>query len=199
MLTGPNTLLLDEPTNHMDIPAKEVLADAFKEFDGTILCISHDRFFIQQLATHIWEVYEGHLIQYAGDYDYYLYKRDELRAKTLADAASRNAREAKKLASVTMSTSGSAGVEPVGKAGNLSPLQARKEIEKRLSKQEKQIVTLEKSVNLLEGQLADPVIQQDFNRLHSLSQDLEAKKSELDQANGEWERLTEELLAYPVN
>jgi ATP-binding cassette subfamily F protein 3 len=197
MLTGPNTLLLDEPTNHMDIPAKEVLAEAFKEFDGTILCISHDRFFIQELATHIWEIYEGHLIQYAGDYDYYLFKRDELRAKTLADAASRTARESKKVASVTMSLGADANGN--GKVGNLSPLQARKEVEKRITKQEKQIVSLETQIATLETQLADPPIQQDFNRLHALSQDLQAKKSELDQANGEWERLTEELLTYPVN
>lgn len=194
MLTGPNTLLLDEPTNHMDIPAKEVLADAFKEFDGTILCISHDRFFIQELATHIWEIYEGHLIQYAGDYDYYLFKRDELRAKTLEAAASKTARESKKnVAAASVPNGGN------GKSGNLSPLQARKEVEKRITRQEKQILALEESIAKLEAQLANPAIQQDFNELQALSEALQGQKSELDQANGEWESLTEELLAYPIN
>ncbi len=189
MLSGPNTLLLDEPTNHMDIPAKEVMAEAFKEFEGSILCISHDRFFIQELATHIWEIYEGHLIQYAGDYDYYLFKRDEQRAKTLAIAASRNGKSKKVVTTESASDSKNA----------LSPLQARKEVEKRLTREEKRIVSLEADIAGLESQLADPKIQQNYTQLQSLSDALLDKKTELENANSAWEKLTEELLAYPVN
>ncbi len=191
MLTGPNTLLLDEPTNHMDIPAKEVLAEAFKEFEGTILCISHDRFFIQELATHIWEIYEGHLIQYAGDYDYYLFKRDELRAKTLEAAASKAARDSRKITSVAV------GPSPASKGSQPSPLQARKEIEKKLTRQEKEILRLEAAIAELGPQLSDPAIQQDFQKLQALSESLESQKTLLESANAEWETLTAALLAHP--
>lgn len=81
MMSGSNTLLLDEPTNHMDIPSKNVMTEAFGEYEGTMLCISHDRHFIQELATEIWEIYEGHLLVYCGDYEYYRGKRDEMRSK----------------------------------------------------------------------------------------------------------------------
>ena len=81
MMAGANTLFLDEPTNHMDIPSKDVMTEALGEYEGTILCISHDRHFIQTLATEIWEIHNGHLLTYPGDYDYYRFKRDEIRAK----------------------------------------------------------------------------------------------------------------------
>lgn len=80
MMSGANTLFLDEPTNHMDIPSKDAMTEALGDYEGTILCISHDRHFIQTLATEIWEIYNGHLLAYCGDYDYYRYKREEMRA-----------------------------------------------------------------------------------------------------------------------
>jgi ATP-binding cassette subfamily F protein 3 len=80
MMSGANTLMLDEPTNHMDIPSKDAMTDALGDYEGTILCISHDRYFIQTLATDIWEIHNGHLLKYGGNYDYYRYKRDEMRA-----------------------------------------------------------------------------------------------------------------------
>jgi ATP-binding cassette subfamily F protein 3 len=79
MMSGANTLFLDEPTNHMDIPSKDAMTEALGDYEGTILCISHDRHFIQTLATDIWEIHNGRLLTYCGDYDYYLYKREEMR------------------------------------------------------------------------------------------------------------------------
>ncbi|MBY0405951.1 MAG: ABC-F family ATP-binding cassette domain-containing protein [Cyanobacteria bacterium] len=105
MAEGPNTLLLDEPTNHMDISAKEVLEDAFLEYPGTIFCISHDRYFIQTLATNIWEIYAGQILQYPGDYDYYLSKREELRAQALLRESSLIAKALEKQASRASSSS----------------------------------------------------------------------------------------------
>ncbi len=78
MVSGPNTLLLDEPTNHLDTPAVEAVEDALKGYQGTVICISHDRYFIQNHATQIWEFDNGHLIVFKGSYDEYLKKRNSL-------------------------------------------------------------------------------------------------------------------------
>lgn len=192
MLSGPNTLLLDEPTNHMDIPAKEVLTDAFKDFEGTILCISHDRYFIQELATHIWEVYEGHLIQYAGDYDYYLYKRKELRAKALEAAA------AQKQRSKSQAASSATEAKPSATSNGKTPLQARKEIEKQITRLEKQIIRIEEEIGQLEAKMAEPSIQQDYQKLHELGQSVEQKRADLAKTNADWETFSDQLAAYPT-
>jgi ATP-binding cassette, subfamily F, member 3 len=78
MLLRPfNLLILDEPTNHLDIPAKEMLEDALKNFDGTALVVSHDRYFISQVANKIVEIRDGEFRVYLGDYHYYLDKLQE--------------------------------------------------------------------------------------------------------------------------
>lgn len=81
MLTGTaNFLVLDEPTNHLDIPAKETLEEALRNFDGAVVVVSHDRYFISQVATKIVEIRDGELVLYPGGYEYYLEKRAEERA-----------------------------------------------------------------------------------------------------------------------
>ncbi|MDA0674299.1 MAG: ABC-F family ATP-binding cassette domain-containing protein, partial [Cyanobacteria bacterium] len=95
MLVRPaNLLILDEPTNHLDIPAKETLEAALRQYDGTVLLVSHDRFFISQVANKIVEVRDGELRLYRGDYHYYLDKLEEERAavKRAAQAAEQAAK-----------------------------------------------------------------------------------------------------------
>ncbi|TRU29198.1 MAG: ABC-F family ATP-binding cassette domain-containing protein [Microcystis aeruginosa Ma_SC_T_19800800_S464] len=103
MLLAPaNLLILDEPTNHLDIPAKEMLESALKVYEGTVLIVSHDRYFISQVANKIVEIRDGELIVYAGDYHYYLEKLDEekqkaeqkrLEAEKAAKAAAKRAKQ----------------------------------------------------------------------------------------------------------
>jgi len=81
LLRPANLLILDEPTNHLDIPAKEMLEDALKAYDGTAIVVSHDRYFISQVATKIVEIREGELRVYRGDYHYYLDKVAEEKEK----------------------------------------------------------------------------------------------------------------------
>jgi ATP-binding cassette subfamily F protein 3 len=101
LLRPANLLILDEPTNHLDIPAKEMLEDALKNYDGTALIVSHDRYFISQVANKIVEVRDGEFRVYLGDYHYYLDKiaeEEELarqKAKAAAEAAKKAAKAAK--------------------------------------------------------------------------------------------------------
>ncbi|YAI82673.1 MAG: ABC-F family ATP-binding cassette domain-containing protein [cyanobacterium endosymbiont of Rhopalodia sterrenbergii] len=81
LLKPANLLILDEPTNHLDIPAKEMLEEALSKYDGTVLCVSHDRYFISQVANKIVEIKEGELIVYPGNYHFYLDQKEEERRK----------------------------------------------------------------------------------------------------------------------
>ncbi len=104
LLRPANLMILDEPTNHLDIPAKEMLEEALKNYDGTVLIVSHDRYFISQVATKIVEVRNGELVVYLGDYHYYLEKiaaekqQAELLAQEAAKAAKKAAQKAKSTA-----------------------------------------------------------------------------------------------------
>jgi len=98
LLTPVNFLILDEPTNHLDIPAKEMLEAALREYEGTVAVISHDRYFISQVANKIVEIRDGDLCVYAGDYAYYQEKKEEeeREAKHKAELATKAAKEAVK-------------------------------------------------------------------------------------------------------
>jgi len=100
LLTPANLLILDEPTNHLDIPAKEMLEEALKNYDGSVIVVSHDRFFISQVANKIVEVKDGELTPYLGDYHYYLDKVEETEAKAKAklEAEAKAAKQAAKRA-----------------------------------------------------------------------------------------------------
>jgi ATP-binding cassette subfamily F protein 3 len=102
LLTPVNLLILDEPTNHLDIPAKEMLEEAISKYDGTVLLVSHDRYFISKVANKIVEVRDGDLVVYPGDYHYYLDRLEEekqkaeeekMRAEKEAKAADKRAKE----------------------------------------------------------------------------------------------------------
>jgi ATP-binding cassette subfamily F protein 3 len=183
MMSGANALLLDEPTNHMDIPAKEVITEALLHYEGSLLCISHDRYFIQDIATDIWEIYNGRLITYCGGYDYYLTKRDELRSRLSPPAPVQEASTNLPPAAMPTSTSS-------------SPLKARKEVEKQFNKVEKQIMSVENEIANLELQLQDPALQQDYQALQHYSAELETKQTLLLDLNTQWSQLAETMSSY---
>lgn len=98
LLRPANLLLLDEPTNHLDIPAKEMMEEALQHYDGSIIVVSHDRYFISQVANKIVEIRNGEFLVYHGDYHYYLNKLEEEKEKERQRiaAAKKAARKKKK-------------------------------------------------------------------------------------------------------
>jgi ATP-binding cassette subfamily F protein 3 len=93
-LEGANVLLMDEPTNHLDLDSQEVLQDALADFEGTLLLVTHDRYLVDALATHVWSIEENRLVGYEGNYSEFIAQREE--ARTRADAAARAAAQVTK-------------------------------------------------------------------------------------------------------
>ena len=103
MLSEANFLILDEPTNHLDIASKEILEEALNSYTGTVLYVSHDRYFINQTATRIMDLTNQAIVNYIGDYDYYLEKKDEM-TQIYAPAQETAAQEIKEAVSETKLT-----------------------------------------------------------------------------------------------
>jgi ATP-binding cassette, subfamily F, member 3 len=184
LVTGPNTLLLDEPTNHLDIPAQEAVEAAIQDYQGTVLCISHDRYFIQSLATQIWEFDEGRLITFNGTYDEYMAKRDLLRE------ISRGSGKGK------VSSKQAVAVAPNPEKERQQAQQLRKaikQLEKQIKQQEKLITGLSNERDALETQMALPSVARDFLALDRISLELEAVQAKLSTEERTWEELSQQL------
>ncbi|WEV36501.1 ribosomal protection-like ABC-F family protein [Lactobacillus sp. ESL0677] len=182
-----NFLLMDEPTNHLDIEAKEVLEQALQKFDGTLLFVSHDRYFINQLANKIVAVQDGHAQIYEGDYSYYL---DEKAKQTAASAS----------AVTTASQDQVAAPETAAANSTKLSYQEQKQRDSQKRKLQRQVEDIEAKIEELEQkqqeiqtQMANPDIASDFGKLGPLQEDLTATQSELDKANEDWEQALTEL------
>ncbi len=166
-----NFLILDEPTNHLDIDSKEVLENALIDFDGTLLFVSHDRYFINRLATKVLEISETGSTLYLGDYDYYLEKKAELEEL-----------ERQKQAKVDLTSSKAA--EPV-----TNGYQQQKESQKEIRKIMRRIQQIEDQLTLMEAKEAE--LSQAMASTNDASQLMDLQK-ELDQLSQEQEELMEE-------
>ena len=171
-----NFLILDEPTNHLDIDSKEVLENALIDFDGTLLFVSHDRYFINRVATHVLELSENGSIVYLGDYDYYVEKKAEL--ATSQEEEAETYRQEKE-------------VSPV------NDYQAQKESQKELRKLMRQIESLEAEIEELENQ-AQVISEQmhttnDADELMQLQAELDKISQRQEEAMLEWEELSEKV------
>ena len=185
MLSESNLLILDEPTNHLDIVSKEILEDALNNYTGTVLYVSHDRYFINRTATRILELTGQTFVNYIGNYDYYLEKREEL---TAIHAAAPEA-----AASPAAASSGSS---PAGdtKADWQAQKEAQKELRKRqneLKKVEDSIAALEARNNELDELCASPEICTNMSELLKLTKEKEANETTLASLYERWEELAE--------
>ncbi|MFS9000134.1 ABC-F family ATP-binding cassette domain-containing protein [Streptococcus infantis] len=171
-----NFLILDEPTNHLDIDSKEVLENALIDFDGTLLFVSHDRYFINRVATHVLELSENGSTLYLGDYDYYVDKKTEIEVSQIEeDSTSNQAKEA----------------SPV------NDYQAQKESQKEVRKLMRQIESLEAEIEELESQsqaISEQMLEtNDAVELMELQAELDKISHRQEEAMLEWEELSEQV------
>ncbi|MBQ6564771.1 MAG: ABC-F family ATP-binding cassette domain-containing protein [Clostridia bacterium] len=172
MLHQDNLLLLDEPTNHLDMDSREVLEQALEEFPGTILAISHDRYFINRFANRVAVLEEGGMREYLGNYDDYFEKVNRAQepdgsgpqvTRTQMDREKKRSREEQR---------------------RLNELKAMQE------KAEQDVIRAEQEAAEMEQQLQDPAIWQDPEKAQTLSKAYQAKKAEIERLYEAWETLT---------
>ena len=171
-----NFLILDEPTNHLDIDSKEVLENALIDFDGTLLFVSHDRYFINRVATHVLELSENGSTLYLGDYDYYVEKKAEVEMSQTEETSTSN--QAK---------------EP----SPVNDYQAQKESQKEVRKLMRQIESLEAEIEELESQsqaISEQMLEtNDADKLMELQAELDKISHRQEEAMLEWEELSEQV------
>ena len=182
-LEKDNFLLMDEPTNHLDIEAKEVLEQALDNYDGTLLFVSHDRYFINELANKIISVRDGHAKIYNGNYSYYL---DE-KAKQAAAVQEAKAEQTES----TTSANQNKGKLPY--QGQKARDSQKRKIERADSDAGARIEKLENEEQEIQTEMANPDIAASFEKLGPLQEKLSAVQEQLDQANTDWENALEAL------
>ena len=182
MLSSSNFLILDEPTNHLDIQSKEILEQALNHYEGTVLYVSHDRFFINQTAHRILDLEDGQLVSYLGNYDYYIEKHGDIYC------------DLKKKEDVSSSLERTDVTENKLNWQEQKENQAQKrKLENALKKTEESIETIETKIRELEEEMAKPDIATNIGKLSELSRKCETQKEELNNLYEEWEKLSEEL------
>ena len=180
VLDGANLLILDEPTNHLDIAAREAVEAALEAFDGTVLVVSHDRYFINEVASRIWEIDNQQVNDYKGNYSFYVEEKAKRAAlESTADTGSKSDNK------VAAKESRPVKTKPEEKQRRYS----EQELEKLLAKVELNIREQEAMLKLLEKQLADPANHEDLENSARLAEEYEKMKKEIDKLMLKWEEL----------
>lgn len=184
VLDGANCLVLDEPTNHLDIMAREAVEAALTAFDGTVLVVSHDRYFINEVADRIWEIEDGQLKDYKGNYDFYLAEKQK------ATAAAAEAMAASVQENVKQKTDNKVQLQPV-KAADKKQRYSPEEAARLLPKVELSIREQEAMMKLLEVQMADPANHEDPAHSAAMAAEHDAYEQKIAELMEKWELLME--------
>ncbi len=177
-LLGANFLVLDEPTNHLDLPSRQVLEAMLDEYDGTLLFVSHDRYFVDALATRIWLVQDGGLIDHPGNYTDYRARKAQAAAR--AAAMAQRAEQREKAARKSQAGANGASLQTRGQAAA-----------RTMSKIEAEIAQAEQRLAALEAEISAASLEADVERLATLGSDYEREKARLDALYEEWAALGE--------
>lgn len=186
MLLNANLLILDEPTNHLDLDSKEILENALVDYPGTILFVSHDRYFINRIATKVFELTKDGITEYLGDYDYYVEKKEEML-------------ELKKLTEDENQKNVNKSPKEVEKLDNKSRYELEKELKKRARQRQRRIEeiqnrieTLEEMINEKEQLFINPEIYTDHTKVANLNEEISQAKKEMEDLLEEWAELEDE-------
>ncbi len=171
MLSHVNFLILDEPTNHLDIQSKEALEDALADYDGTLLIVSHDRYFINRLATKLWYMDEGKITEYKGNFDEYLMSKADKQLAIKTEKADRSGEYQRKKAAES----------------------EFKKKKNRFAAVEKEIMRIEEEISSLEASLESPDIGGDYKKIMEISEGISENKEKLNSLYEEYELLAEDI------
>ena len=185
VLSNANFLILDEPTNHLDIMSKEILEDALNGYEGTILYVSHDRYFINRTAHRILDLTEGQFVSYVGNYDYYLEKHD-----TVMAAIEANAPQNADADSAVAAKAAESEVKLDWKAQKEEQARLRKK-ENDLKKCEEKIAELEARISEIDTEMSDPTIGTQVAKLQELTKEQTSCQEQLEKLYEQWEELAE--------
>lgn len=175
MLSNANFLILDEPTNHLDITSKEILENALNSYTGTVLFVSHDRYFINSTATRIIELANKTVVNYIGNYDYYLEKKDIQGAKPITNNTSK---------------SSSSAISKLNWQEEKVKQAQQKKIKNEIKRTEERMALIEAEIEKLDNMYADPAISSDTAKLMEIHTRKEALSKELDELYDKWGELT---------
>lgn len=175
MLSNANFLILDEPTNHLDITSKEILENALNSYTGTVLFVSHDRYFINSTATRIIELANKTVVNYIGNYDYYLEKKDILGAKPITNNTSK---------------SSSSAISKLNWQEEKVKQAQQKKFKNEIKRTEERMALIEAEIEELDNMYADPAISSDTAKLMEIHTRKEALSKELDELYDKWGELT---------
>lgn len=181
MLSEANFLILDEPTNHLDITSKEILESALNQYTGTVFFVSHDRYFINKTATRILDLTGKTVINYIGNYDYYLEKRDLQTALYVKDTNITSAPEEK-----------SSAIKLDWEQQKKEQARIRKQ-ENAVKKAEDEITQIEEEIANIDEKISDPEIAANSAKLNELSTLRAEKQEKLEALYEKWEELSSEL------
>ncbi|GIP39983.1 putative ABC transporter ATP-binding protein YdiF [Paenibacillus sp. J31TS4] len=196
MLQNANVLILDEPTNHLDLYSKEVLEASLIDYEGTLLFISHDRYFLNKMAERILELAPDGITEYLGNYDDYLEKKQELaelqaeRAAELAASGRASAKEAG-AGGQSAASDNTAEAKATSYEANKQAKREERARQRRIEQLEQDIAMREETVGTLEEALASPDVFNDYVLVQEKSDELARTKGELEALYAEWETLME--------
>ena len=201
MLSDANFLLLDEPTNHLDITSKEILESALNRYTGTVLYVSHDRYFINRTATRILDLTGQSFVNYIGNYDYYLEKKEDVEAAFFAGRGSEAPKSAlgRPADAGTGASSGTAASSSGSDTGAKLDWKAQKEEQARIRKRQNELKKTEDAIHQLETRdseinelLALEEVYTDVSRLMELNKEKDSISEKLEKLYELWEALAEE-------
>ena len=201
LLKRPDIMLLDEPTNHLDITSKEILESALNRYTGTVLYVSHDRYFINRTATRILDLTGQSFVNYIGNYDYYLEKKEDVEAAFFAGRGSEAPKSAlgRPADAGTGASSGTAASSSASDTGAKLDWKAQKEEQARIRKRQNELKKTEDAIHQLETRdseinelLALEEVYTDVSRLMELNKEKDSISEKLEKLYELWEALAEE-------
>lgn len=198
LLSPVNLLVLDEPTNHLDIHSKDVLLTALRDFGGTVIFVSHDRGFIEQLATRVLELKPGQFKNYPGNYEFYMEQVAKLEAQENGGGEGLPLAPAGKPSSATPSPKGDTPLKSPADVAlsweEQKRLDAeRRKIEKEVARLEAKITELEEKKSELENKLADPAVYSNGEKAKAVQREINELAAQIDETTAAWEAAAEKL------